>query len=166
MRVDNGNLTHTIKGLTLPCTHTIKGLTLPCTCTIKGLTLPRTCTIIIRVSSTTLWLNHLLGLGLFASFLVEVSRSQVGSSYHHVRRGAHLLQFNTRDACARLLQLDSMHMHTNKGIYTLWWRCSTEASFPGLQSQLMRWKAWWNSHIEWRQVDVWRRGLSRRACMH
>ena len=32
MRVDNGNLTHTIKGLTLPCTYTI----------------------IIRVSSTTL----------------------------------------------------------------------------------------------------------------
>ena len=40
----------------------------------------------------------------------------------------------------------------------------TLASFPGLQSQLTRWKAWWNSYEEWCQVDVWRRGLPHRAC--
>ena len=29
----------------------------------------------------------------------------------------------------------------------------------------MRWKAWQNSYVEWRQVDIWRCGLSCRVCI-
>ena len=51
-----------------------------------------------------------------------------------------------------------------------WWRLviwlqASVASFSGLQSQLMRWKAWQNSYIQWRQVDVGRCGLSRCATL-